>query len=104
MNYLKFAANTVSNNSECHNCEKFLKPTLNKSTKSVPSASIGEMQKRYKYIKTLSAILEQRIHRLEGTSPSTYNDDSLETTLTECEDAYALFVASKKKIHAMLPS
>ena len=45
MNSLKNATNMVFTNSiaECHNYEKFLKPTLNKSTKLVPSASIGEM-------------------------------------------------------------
>ena len=99
MNSLKKGSNTVSKNSisECHNYEKFLKPILNKSTKFVPSVSIVEMQKRYKCMKTLSATLEKKIHRLEGTPPSAYNDDSVETTLTECEDAFASFMALKNK-------
>ena len=62
------------------------------------------MQKRYKYMTTLSATLEQKIHRLEGTQPSTYNDNSVNATLAEYEDAYASFMILKKKIHAMLPS
>ena len=62
------------------------------------------MQKRYKYMTTLSATLEQKIHRLEGTQPSTYNDNSVNATLAEYEDAYASFMILKKKIHAMLRS
>ena len=52
MHSFEKTTNTVSNNSitECHNYEKFLKPTMSKSFKFVPSASIGEMQKRYTYM------------------------------------------------------